>query len=262
MLVTAEGTVGTVGGGALEMEAILAAREMLAGGAEARGLDVPLGPAIGQCCGGFVQMELRRGTDAVLTDLEAEEAAERAACPHVLVFGAGHTGLELAKALAPLPFRTLVVDTRGDRLAALPESVERRLTPLPEAEIGRAPPGSAYLILTHDHALDFILAAAALSRQDAAYVGMIGSATKRETFRRHLERNGRGEDIRRLVLPIGGALVRDKRPAVIAALTAGELLRHFLGAELQKSCSGFAQNDSECNNEAIVSRSENHAAAS
>jgi hypothetical protein len=53
-----------------------------------------------------------------------------------------------------------------------------------------APPGSAFVILTHDHALDFLLSAEALGRGDAAYVGMIGSATKRAAFRAWCRRQG------------------------------------------------------------------------
>ena len=58
------------------------------------------------------------------------------------------------------------------------------LSVLPEAEIRAAPPGAAFVILTHDHALDFLLAVEALRRPDAVYVGMIGSRTKRATFTR------------------------------------------------------------------------------
>jgi xanthine dehydrogenase accessory factor len=81
------------------------------------------------------------------------------------------------------------------------------------------------LILTHDHALDFLIARAALARTDLAYVGMIGSATKRATFAHWLKREGEDDRLMtRLTLPIGGNAVRDKRPEVIAALVAAELL--------------------------------------
>jgi xanthine dehydrogenase accessory factor len=54
---------------------------------------------------------------------------------------------------------------------------------------------------------------------------MIGSATKRATFRNWLARETAGTvSVDRLVLPIGGTTVRDKRPAIIAALVAAELL--------------------------------------
>ena len=124
----------------------------------------------------------------------------------------------------------MLVETRAEALADLGEETETRLTAVPEAVIEDAPPGAAFLILTHDHALDFLIARAALARTDAAYVGMIGSKTKRATFERWYARDAGGDpaDCRRLVLPIGGSDLRDKRPAVIAALVAAEVLRAVL----------------------------------
>src|SRR5690606_11255660 len=97
----------------------------------------------------------------------------------------------------------------------------------PEESVRDAPPGSAFVVLTHDHALDFLIVAEALKRDDAAYVGMIGSKTKRETFRRWYVREAGGDEHRfaRLISPIGGADVIDKRPVVIAALAAAEIIR-------------------------------------
>ena len=106
--------------------------------------------------------------------------------------------------------------------------------------------------MTHDHALDFLIAAAALGRGDAAYVGVIGSATKREKFRRHLREAGSEHLIEQLVLPIGGAGVRDKRPEVIAALTAAELVRTLLGKAEEKMSIALATGTSQCNSELIV----------
>ena len=71
-----------------------------------------------------------------------------------------------------------------------PAGVERVLTPLPEEVVRRAPAGSAFVVLTHDHALDFLIAREALARGDAAYVGMIGSRTKRVSFQRWLREAG------------------------------------------------------------------------
>jgi len=88
------------------------------------------------------------------------------------------------------------------------------------------PAGAALVILTHDHALDFLIAREALARADLAYAGMIGSATKRATFANWLSREAGGERswLDRLTLPIGGSAVKDKRPHVIAAMTAAEIL--------------------------------------
>ncbi len=263
MLVTARCAAGTVGGGALEMEGIAEARRMLASGEAASRLDIPLGPAIGQCCGGRVLLDLARASPTLLATIEAGKAEAEAAYPTVLVFGAGHTGQALARALAPLPLRTLVIDGRADRLADLPEGTARRRAAIPEAEVAAAPPGSAFVVATHDHALDFLIASAALARRDATYVGMIGSATKRESFRRHLASEGRAGEIERLVLPIGGSAIRDKRPEVIAALVAAELLVTFARKLEENRCTGFAPVQSQCNKSMQhPRRTESHAATS
>ena len=95
----------------------------------------------------------------------------------------------------------------------------------PIDEVSAAPPGAAYLVLTHSHALDFEICAAVLERGDFAYLGLIGSATKRAKFERGFRELGIPKDrIARLVCPIGGGTVRDKRPPVIAALVAAELI--------------------------------------
>ncbi|MGG2478284.1 XdhC family protein, partial [Rhizobium sp. BR5] len=92
--------------------------------------------------------------------------------------------------------------------------------------VAKIPANGAAIIVTHDHALDFLIAKEALARNDLAYVGMIGSKTKRATFAHWLEREGEPPSrLAKLILPIGGYGVRDKRPAVIAALVAAELLQ-------------------------------------
>ena len=225
MLVTESDLYGTIGGGAFEYMAIDHARALLAGRATETHRDIPLGPAIGQCCGGFVSLAFTPFDAEAQARLEARLNAEKAAHPDIFVFGAGHVGKALAHALAPLPFAVTLIETRAEELAGLAENVAARLTALPEAEVAHIPPGGAAVILTHDHALDFLIAREALARNDLFYCGMIGSATKRATFSRWLAtETGTAEGLDRLVLPIGGSTVRDKRPEVIAALVAAELI--------------------------------------
>lgn len=215
---------GTIGGGQLEYMAVDEARKLLVSGANRGQMDVPLGPEIGQCCGGRVRLELVRldaaGRQAALV------AEKRADLPRVFVFGAGHVGRALVRALAPLPLRTALVDSRAEELAKA-HCLDKRLTALPESEIRQAAPGTAFVIATHDHALDFLLAGAAMERGDAAYVGMIGSATKRARFTAWARRNMPRIEPLALTCPIGKAGLGDKRPEVIAAFTAAELLSVF-----------------------------------
>jgi len=231
MLVSPQTIFGTIGGGRLEFMAIDRAREMIAQGIATDRLDVPLGPEIGQCCGGRVKIDLTLADEALRAEMAERTARADALQPHVYLFGGGHVGRALAEALALLPLKVTVVETRADAVGDLPESVEVELTAVPEEAVRAAPAGSVFIVLTHDHALDFLIVAEALARGDAAYVGMIGSRTKRVTFRSWYlrEAGGSEEAAARLVCPIGGADVKDKRPAVIAALVAAEVMRGLAG---------------------------------
>lgn len=225
MGVTRTAMTGTIGGGQLEWLALDHARKMLAGDDASGTRDIPLGPEIGQCCGGRVALDFT-ALDAKLMETLSNEAedAERD-LPQVIVFGAGHTGKALARALAPLPFRTVLVDSRPEAFDSFDSPVATDLTALPEEAVHRAPAGSAFVTMTHEHSLDFLITAEALKRGDAAYVGMIGSATKRAVFLNWLDENGYGRALgEALTCPIGGSAVRDKRPEVIAALTAAEMV--------------------------------------
>ncbi|OYW60557.1 MAG: xanthine dehydrogenase accessory protein XdhC [Bosea sp. 12-68-7] len=234
MAVSATGTAGTIGGGQLEFHCLDVARTMLQSGETGRLLDIPLGPQMGQCCGGRVSVALKRARAADLAMLAASEKAEAAARPAILIFGAGHTGRALAQALAPLPFATTLIDDRDGVMDGLPAAITCIRMGDPVAAVVTARAGSAFVILSHSHALDYRLAEAALQRGDADYVGMIGSATKRARFEAgFLRAGGRREALSRLICPIGGADVDDKRPEVIAALTAAELVRSLLGARLE-----------------------------
>ncbi len=226
MGVSAKGLCGTIGGGALEAEAIRAARLMLKRRESSQDIDQPLGPEIGQCCGGRVRLRLVRVTEETVAACRQDEITAKAVWPSVLIFGAGHTGAALARALAPLPLNISVIDQRAEWLSKIISptngfTVKQVETALPEAEVAAAPPRAAFVIMTHDHALDFMIAEAALTRGDAAYVGMIGSASKRAKLVADLTRKGVASDL--LTCPIGGAGPRDKRPEVIAAATAAEI---------------------------------------
>jgi len=252
MLVSPKRIFGTIGGGQLEYMAIDTARAMLNGnskrsavmehvtgdpiparyleppheGDKGVALDIPLGPEIGQCCGGRVEVAVRHVDEAIAADLTASAEMSDAALPHVLVFGGGHVGHALASAFALLPLNVVVVETRADALDGMPVGIDTRLTPMPEEMVREAPSGSAFVVLTHDHALDFLIVAEALKRDDTGYVGMIGSKTKKATFRSWFLKTAGGseEQFARLVCPIGGDAVKDKRPAVIAALAAAEIM--------------------------------------
>ena len=228
MLVGGAGLFGTIGGGALEYMVIDHARRLIENGQSRDAMDVPLGPEIGQCCGGRVAVNLDYADTSCRERLTALVAAEDAALPHVYVFGAGHVGRALAKMLDMLPVQVEVIDTRREELAGLPPHIKAQAVPMPEAVVRSAPQGSSYVIVTHDHALDFLIAQEALARADSPYVGMVGSRTKRAKFASWFRgEGGNAEALERLILPIGEQGLGDKRPEVIAVLAAAEIMVHI-----------------------------------
>ncbi len=232
MIVGSHDSAGTIGGGQLEFHCLDLAREMLASGEQGRQADIPLGPQMGQCCGGRVQVTLARAAPADLAALRASEAKASAARPQVVILGAGHTGKALARSLSLLPLAVTLVDDRPGQFEGLPENLTCLQLDNPEPALEAAAPGSAFVVLTHSHALDYRLVETALLRGDASYVGMIGSATKRARFEASFcRRHPASAALAALTCPIGGSDVHDKRPEVIAALTTAELVRCLLGGK-------------------------------
>ncbi|GBR10770.1 xanthine dehydrogenase accessory protein XdhC [Acetobacter oeni] len=229
MLVSASNTSGTIGGGELEWRAIFKARSMLTSGGGTSELTVQLGPESGQCCGGSVTVGIECLDAEGLETLAAHITTGIACLPVLLLFGAGHVGRALAAALALLPLRLIWVDSRPEEFGTVPAGVEVIADTTWERVVRDAPPGAGALVLTHNHALDGVIVAELLERGDLTYVGMIGSLTKRRRLEHGLREMNIPEDrINSLVCPIGDRGIRDKRPAVIAALVTAEIVERFL----------------------------------
>jgi len=145
---------------------------------------------------------------------------------HLMLFGAGHVGAAIVRALAELPCRVTWVDERDDMFpAAIPANVTVDATDTPEALVVQAAPGASFLVMTHSHALDLRLSIAILSRADQPWFGLIGSDTKRRQFEHRLRERGiASARIGAMVCPIGLAGIAGKAPAVIAASVAAQLL--------------------------------------
>ena len=145
---------------------------------------------------------------------------------HLVLFGAGHVGAAIVRALAHLPCNVTWVDERDDMFPhAVPANVTVEASDVPEALVAAAPPGASYLVMTHSHALDQRLSEAIMARADVGWFGLIGSMTKRRQFEHRLRE--RGVDPARIdamVCPIGLAGITNKAPAVIAASVCAQLL--------------------------------------
>ena len=144
----------------------------------------------------------------------------------LFLFGAGHVGRSLALALAPLPFAVTWIDPRPDAFPPhIPSNVTCASDAAPVSVLDRAPDGAFIIAMTHSHALDLDLVAAALRTRRFAYVGLIGSDTKRARFAGAMRKLGLPQDdIDRLTCPIGLPGIDDKAPAAIAASIAAQLL--------------------------------------
>ncbi len=142
------------------------------------------------------------------------------------IFGAGHVGQAVVKALADLPFDITWIDGRAGMFPeAVPSSVRVLELAMPELIVDEAPKGTMFLVMTHSHPLDQDVCEAVLRRGDATYVGLIGSETKRARFRKRLSANGITADtLDTLVCPIGRPEIKGKEPATIAASVAADLL--------------------------------------
>jgi xanthine dehydrogenase accessory factor len=223
MLVSPHEVLGTIGGGHLELQAIARAREMLAGSAAASEQHVALGPTLGQCCGGVLDL---RYTPLAAADPTAwPTPAPRFT---LQLYGAGHVGRAIVHVLAGIHCRVQWIDERESEFpsVALPPHIERVCVEPVEAEVAMAPAGAFYLVLTHSHDIDMAITHAILRRGDFGYLGLIGSVTKRARFEHRLrERGVAAEQVARMQCPIGVPGIGGKEPEVIAVAVVAQLLQ-------------------------------------
>jgi xanthine dehydrogenase accessory factor len=237
MLVWADEVLGTVGGGNLEFQAIAQARELLAttypqvGGGQRR---YPLGPSLGQCCGGVVHLQFSfiSAIDAIKKEA-AYAHIQRARALNVMqitLFGGGHVGKALVSVLGALPCAVQWIDSRDEIFPNdLPSNVQCAHSSPVHAAVQDMPAGSHVLIMSFSHAEDLDIVAACLTRlrtqNDLPFIGLIGSKTKWATFRHRLEDRGfSAEEIARITCPIGIHGIAGKEPEVIAVSVAAQLL--------------------------------------
>ena len=227
MLVTASTAAGTIGGGHLELRAIAFARDMLSRADTApRSQHYPLGPALGQCCGGAVTLGFER--------LNAQHLLCWPVTPPrfaLQLYGAGHVGRAIARLLATLDVSVDWIDERDEEFPAAlinggwPAHIRKVALDGVEGEVRSAPAGAFYLVLTHRHDLDLRITEAVLRRGDFGFLGLIGSRTKRQRFVHRFEQLGiAAEMIERMTCPIGLPGIDGKEPEVIAVSVLAQLL--------------------------------------
>lgn len=263
MLVWKDGQSGTIGGGALEYQAAIAAHEMTNA---VRLTRHSLGPDLGQCCGGAVQLLAEVYEAQSVAAFDAGQVVARSVTPdaemplavkrviatarahgtrpvaqllqgwmiepvaqpqrNLWIWGAGHVGRAFVNVMAPLPDLAITwVDTGLDRF---PTDVACNVSVLPAVNpvdlVAHAPQQAEHLIVTYSHALDLELCHALLGH-GFGFAGLIGSKSKWARFKGRLRALGHGAaQIERITCPIGNPEM-GKHPQEIAIGVAAAMLR-------------------------------------
>lgn len=297
MRVSANAVQGTIGGGQLEFVVIQKARDMLENpNSNAHELmQLPLGPELAQCCGGYTEIMLERLDAPALNwikNVPVDDTADGPAAYVVIchwskdtvrrelikwplsgapisselipliqdahefgtaqivesekysghftlieplvrkdfqlvIFGAGHVGRAIVHTLSPLPCQILWVDERAEEFPDIVASnVSRKIVSDPKAMVHKAVKGSYFLVMTHSHKRDQELVTEILQRGDSAYLGLIGSQTKRARFFSRLRSRGFSDaDLGQITCPIGVVGTGGKHPTEIAISVAAEILQ-------------------------------------
>lgn len=145
---------------------------------------------------------------------------------NIAVFGAGHVGSAVVRALSDLDCNIRWIDNRRSIFHNVPGNVRAIESQDPSQEVAALPSDSFYLVMTHSHAIDFEICDRILRRRDARYCGLIGSLSKRRRFEKRYRQQGMSQSlIDQLVCPIGVDGISGKKPAEIAVAVAAEVLK-------------------------------------
>lgn len=212
LVLLSDGTAaGTVGGGGVERAVVIRMQQALAASeTKPETLKYHLARDLGMSCGGSAELLVEPMYSST----------------PVLIIGAGHVGLEVAKLISTLQFRVTLIDERSSTLA--PERLEdviglRALCGKPEQVAHGVPLRGAVVVATHEHALDEAAVVWAV-QQGYAYVGGVGSRAKAVRIRNALGALGIAEErAGRVRMPIGVS-IGARTPAEIAVSIAGELI--------------------------------------
>jgi xanthine dehydrogenase accessory factor len=229
MAITPTTLIASIGGGQLEFDVISEARASLAAGRIGTALRrYALGPSLGQCCGGVVQIRLEWLDGSHVAGLR--ERLSPAPRMQVALFGGGHVGREIAELLARLPVALRWIDSRDEIFPeTLADNTEAEHSDPVQAAVRELPPGCRVLIMSFSHAEDLDIVAACLNRarerDDLPFIGLIGSKSKWASFRHRLQARGFSEaELERVTCPIGIPGITGKQPEVIALAAVAQLM--------------------------------------
>ncbi len=228
MCIYKNGQFGTIGGGELEYRTIKEAKKMLSEKNEINKiLEFPLGPSLGQCCGGYVKVKLIKfsnGKQLMNKNKLKEELIENN--KNLYIFGAGHISKAIIEKLDGTGFNVFVIDSRQKIISEINYNfVTSILAKEPKLIIKNIPSESYCLIMTHSHKIDLSICYSLLKMKDFSYIGLIGSKTKKIRFTKKLQEMGLNKNlINKIECPIGITGIKGKEPDIIAISIIARLL--------------------------------------
>ena len=230
MVISSSKQYGTIGGGELEYQVIKESKALLNNlDCNQKIIELPLGPALGQCCGGFVKIQLskfKNGKNLLLKyDLKEQIINQN---QNLYIFGAGHVGNSLLSKLDGVGFNIFVIDSRENFISKInADYVFPILAKDHTIIIKNTPSKSYYLVLTHSHQLDLSICDSILKKNDFTFIGLIGSKTKKIRFTKRLIEIGHDKNlIDKIECPIGIQSIEGKEPDVIAISIIARLLEY------------------------------------
>ena len=228
MLITSKYLFGSIGGGQLEYSVIQKAKKFLNEKEIIINeiINIPLGPSIGQCCGGYAQVKITK-YDNGIQSLKNEKLKINK-LDNLYIFGAGHVGQELSSKSVDLDFNVHLIDSRNEYLKI---QNEKKIIPIfttfPWMLVKNLPKKSYYIVLTHSHDYDFKIINEILNLNTFQFVGLIGSKTKMKRFSNRLVKLGYNQYlINKIECPIGLQNITSKKPGEIAISIIARLLEY------------------------------------
>lgn len=208
MLVSARGTVGSVGGGALEKRVLDEVPAVLASG-DPKLLSFNLNKDLGMNCGGSVSVYLEPLLPA----------------GRLIIFGGGHIGLALHQISPLLGLQSVIVDERADYSTAGRFPGARTLCAMPETAAEQLSVGErdSVVVVTHQHRND-LAAVRAVIEARPAYLGMIGSRSKVKKTRNALLADGLPPELLETLRAPVGLDLGGRTPGEIAVAIAAEII--------------------------------------
>ena len=215
ILISQDTIFGTIGGGNLEYLVIDEAKKLLNKKIKNKILSIPLGPGIGQCCGGYVQVELSLHKNS--KEALKNESLKNNIKPNLYIFGSGHIGQAIISKLEDINFNTFIIDSREDYLNMTNiKDINYLLSKKPWEIVSKLDDNSYFIVLTHSHDFDLKILNAVLKKNNT-FVGLIGSQTKKKRFYKRLINNGHNKSIvEKIECPIGIDIGNSKDPNEIA----------------------------------------------